>query len=89
MTHSNYKKYSDLTIDELEVVVQDIERPNNWKEHAKTNGFGRGKELRFGLFDWPNKNQMNAAINGEQSSQAIAHMVGIVSHNIQKQTDSY
>ncbi len=25
MTHSNYKKYSDLTIDELEVVVQDIE----------------------------------------------------------------
>ena len=25
MTHSNYKKYPDLTIDELEVVVQDIE----------------------------------------------------------------
>jgi len=25
MTHSNYRKYSDLTLDELEEVVQDIE----------------------------------------------------------------
>lgn len=25
MTNSNYKSYSDLTLDELEIVVQDIE----------------------------------------------------------------
>jgi len=25
MTHSNYKKYSDLTLDKLEVVVTDLE----------------------------------------------------------------